>query len=336
MRKLMTRPLVATAIFLLIACGTAIASDAPSAKDHLVVAADGSGDFKTVQAAVDAVPSHNDKRVTIEIKPGTYKERLTIPKDKPMISFIGTDASKTILTFSNTHATPGPNGKELGTSKSASTFVYGDDFQAENVTFENDAGPVGQAVAINLYGDRLVFRKCRFVGWQDTLYTNQKREYYEDCYISGHVDYVFGAATAYFQNCELHCRRQGSITAASTPKDSPYGYVFSHCKITSEAPPASVILGRPWRPYSSVTFLYTEMANCIKPAGWDNWQNPANEKTARYAEYASTGPGAKPGDRVKWAKQLTEAEAKEITVEKVLGGSDHWNPQADASGGASH
>jgi pectin methylesterase-like acyl-CoA thioesterase len=294
---------------------------------EITVAADGSGDFKTVQAAVDAAPEGSNKRIVIHIKPGTYKELIKVPKEKSQIEFLGDDAASTVLTFNNTHTTLNAQGKQMGTSKSASTFIYGPDFLAKNITFENSAGPIGQALAIFINGDRAVFENCRFVGWQDTIKTDQNREYFKDCFIEGHVDFIFGAGTAYFENCEVHCRDKGSITAASTPQESAYGYVFDHCKITSDAPAGSVILGRPWRPYGATIFLNTDMAACIRPAGWDDW-GEVNRKTARYAEFGSTGPGAAADQRAAWTKQLTADDAAKITLQSVLGGKDSWDPEA--------
>ena len=300
---------------------------APSAK-AITVAADGSGDFKTVQGAVDAAPAGASERVVIHIKPGTYKEIIRVPKEKGMIEFLGDDAASTVLTFDNTHNTPGKDGKAMGTSKSASTFIYGPDFFARNITFENSAGPIGQALAIFINGDRAEFLNCRFVGWQDTIKTDQHREYFRGCFIEGHVDFIFGAGTAWFENCEIHCRDKGSITAASTPEESAYGYVFDRCRITSDAPAGSVILGRPWRPFGATIFLNCEMADCIEPRGWDNW-GAANEKTARYSEFGSTGPGGAVEKRAGWTKQLTADEAGKITVKSVLGGTDGWDPEAE-------
>jgi pectinesterase len=294
----------------------------------VTVDAQGGGDFKTVQAAIDSIPEQGTTRTVIHIKPGVYKECVNIPKEKPLIELLGDDPAATVLTYNNTHYTIGPDGKQLGTSGSASTFVYGRDFLARNITFQNTAGPTGQALAINIYADRAVFQNCRFLGWQDTVMTNRNRQYFQDCYIAGHVDYIFGAATAYFKNCELHCLGKGSITAASTPQTATYGYVFDQCKITSESPSASVILGRPWRPYGATIFMYTEIDDCITPAGWKDW-GVANQKTARYAEYKNTGPGAATDQRAAWTRQLSDDEASRITIDSVLGGDDHWNPLAE-------
>jgi pectinesterase len=294
----------------------------------LTVALNGSGDFKTVQDAVDAVAEGGTARTVIHIKPGTYKGIVNVPKTKPFVEFLGDDAATTVLTFNNTHYTKGPDGKDLGTSKSASTFIYGSDFLANNITFENSAGPVGQALAINIYADRAVFQNCRFLGWQDTVMTNRNRQYFQDCYIAGHVDFIFGAASVYFENCEIHCRQKGSITAASTPQASAYGYVFDHCNITSEAPAKSVILGRPWRPYGATVFMYCQIADCITDAGWNDW-GAANQKTARYGEYKNTGPGAATDGREAWTHTLSDDDAAKITVSAVLGGSDQWNPLAE-------
>ncbi|BCM93296.1 pectinesterase A [Abditibacteriota bacterium] len=294
----------------------------------ITVAADGSGDYKTIQGALDAAPTDKNQRFVIHIKPGTYHEKLIVSLDKGPITFQGDDTTTTILTYGDHAKTLGADGKELGTSKSASILIQAPDFRAENITFENSAGPVGQAVAVNVWSDRAVFRKCRFIGWQDTLLVNRNRQYFEDCFISGHVDFIFGASTAWFERCELSCRQSGYITAASTPQDRPYGFVFSNCRITSPelaegSPKVASFLGRPWRPYGSVTFFNTQMSAVVRPEGWNNWSNPDNEKTARYAEYNSTGAGANPEKRVAWSKQLTEAEANLITPETVFG---DWKP----------
>jgi predicted secreted protein/uncharacterized cupin superfamily protein len=197
------------------------------------------------------------------------------------------------------------------------------------VTFENSAGPkAGQAVAVNVWSDQAVFRKCRFLGWQDTLYTNRNRQYFEDCYIDGSVDYIFGGSMAWFERCHLHCKGNGSVTAASTALEQPFGYVFSNCVITAE-PGIKVDLGRPWRDYASVAYLNTVMPPEIQPYGWNNWGNPSKEKTARYAEFGSITPDGKPVDvsqRVPWARQLTGEEAAQHTIQSVLGGTDRENP----------
>ena len=221
----------------------------------------------------------------------------------------------------------GPDGKIIGTFRTASTFIDADDFTAENLTFENSAGPVGQALAIRIEGDRVAFRNCRFLGWQDTILANRGRHYFEDCYIAGHVDFIFGGATAFFERCHIHCLRNGYITAASTPTEQPFGFVFSHCKITGEGPDVKTYLGRPWRAFASVIFLNTEMSDVVRPVGWHNWDKPDREKTSRYAEFKSTGPGAQKEARVSWSRQLSAAEARGITAEKVLRGADGWNPK---------
>ncbi len=302
---------------------------------RVTVAIDGSGDFKTVQGAIHAAPTKKSTSFLVHIKPGIYREKITIPRDKGPIMFLGEDAATTVLTFGDHARTIGPDGEEIGTARSATVTVQADDFMARNITFENSAGPVGQAVAVAVSSDRAIFRKCRFLGWQDTLWVNGNRQYFEDCHIAGHVDFVFGASAAWFERCELYCRLGGAITAASTPREQPFGLVFSNCKITA-APNQerkahhrlTAVLGRPWRPFASVIFLNTEMSDVVAPVGWENWHNPENEKTVRYAEYHSTGPGANPRARVSWSRQLNKVEAKTITVEKVLGG---WDPVSDSA-----
>lgn len=302
----------------------------------LIVAADGSGQYKTVQEAVMAIPSGSPANpVVIHIKPGVYKELIYIQHEKRFFKLVGEDAEKTVLTF-NLHANmTGLDGKPIGTFRTPSTVIDADDVTVENITFENSAGPVGQALAVRVEGDRVVFRNCRFLGWQDTIFINRGRQYFENCYIAGHVDFIFGAATAFFERCHIHCLRDGYITAASTPDNRPYGFVFSHCKITGETPSVKTYLGRPWRDFSSVMFLNTEMSEVVRPVGWNNWNLPEREKTSRYAEFNSAGPGGNMQQRVPWARRLTKAEAEVITLEKVLGGSDKWNPRAQGNDSAS-
>jgi len=298
------------------------------AETELVVAADGSGQFANVQAAINAVPQNTNPTnwCVILIKPGVYKELIYVQREKHFVRLVGEDPGKTVLTYDLHANLPGPDGRPISTFRTPSTVIDADDFVAENLTFQNSAGPKGQALAVRLDGDRLIFRNCRFLGWQDTIFCDRGRHYYEGCYIAGAVDFIFGGATEFYEHCHINCLGNGYITAASTPADHPFGYVFSHCQITGENAEVRTYLGRPWRAYASVTFLNTEMSDIVRPAGWDNWRDPAREKTARYAEFNSTGPGANPPARVKWARQLTGRESEAITVEQVLGDSDHWNP----------
>ncbi len=307
-----------------------LAAWAGAAEQTITVAADGSGQFTSVQAAVDSVPAKNSERVVILIKPGTYKERITVPKNKPFITFRGQDPNTTILTYDWSANTKDPNAedpnKTVGTTGSSSTFIFGHDFVAENVTFENSAGQVGQAVALKSQADRLVFRNCRFLGWQDTLYPNGGRQYFDKCSIEGKVDFIFGAAKAYFEECTLLSKQGGYVTAQSRPElNADSGYVFHKCRLLGDAP---TYLGRPWKAYALVVFDRCWMDSHIRPEGWDNWGKPENEKTAYFAEYQSAGPGAKPTARVSWSHQLTEEEAKAYSRENFLKGKDNWDPAA--------
>jgi len=298
------------------------------AQTNLVVAADGTGQFKTVQEAIMAVPAGSPTRpVIIHIKPGVYKELIYVQREKRFFHLVGDDAEKTVLTQELYASVTGPDGKPIGTFRTPSTTIDAEDFTAENITFENSAGPKGQALAIRIDGDRAVFRNCRFLGWQDTILANRGRHYFEGCYIAGHVDFIFGGATVFFEKCHIHCRRDGYITAASTPENQPFGFVFSNCRITGETPEVKTFLGRPWRIHAGTVFLNTEMSEAVRPEGWNNWKKPEAEKTARYAEFNSRGPGANPPARVPWARQLTRAEADAFTSEKVLSGPDGWDPK---------
>ena len=295
-----------------------------SAQTNLFVAADGSGQFKSVQAAVMAVPSGSSENpVVIHIAPGTYKELIYIQREKSFFKLVGENPTNTILTFNLYAGITSADGQPIGTFKTPSTTVDADDFTAENLTFENTAGNVGQALAIRVDGDRAAFRNCRFLGWQDTILLNRGRQYFENCQIAGAVDFIFGAATAWFEKCQINCLGGGYITAASTPVDQPFGFVFSNCKITGGKAGIKTYLGRPWRIYASTIFLNCEMSDAVRPEGWNDWKKPEAHTTARYAEFNCTGAGANPMNRPDWTKQLTKADAQKITVEKVLGG---WKP----------
>jgi pectinesterase len=307
--------------------GTASPPAPPATGPVIVtVAADGSAQFTTIQAAVMSVPSGSPAApVIIRIKPGTYRELIYIQHEKRYFRLIGEDAATTIISFDLHANMTGLDGKPIGTFRTPTVVVDADDFEAEHLTFENGAGPVGQALALRLDSDRAIFRDCRFLGWQDTLFLNRGRVYFDRCFITGHVDFIFGAAAAYFDDCQIHVRRDGYITAASTQVDQPYGFVFRRARITGE-PGVKTYLGRPWRDYSATIFVDSEMSAVVRPEGWQNWNLPAREKTARYAEAGSRGDGGAPEGRVAWAKRLSASEAKALTPKAVLGGADGWNP----------
>ena len=295
-------------------------------KPDFVVANDGTGSFKTIQEAINAVPDFRNKTTTIFIKKGTYKEKLVLAASKKNVKFIGESLKETILTYDDYNQKKNIFGEEKGTSGSSSFYIYGEGFSAENITFENSSGPVGQAVAVWAGGDKLVFNNCRFLGFQDTLYTYgaNNRQYYYNCYIEGTVDFIFGASTAWFESCTIFCKKAGYITAASTADTTKFGYVFNKCKIIGDAPANSFYLGRPWRPYAKVAYLNCELPELINPQGWNNWSKESNEQTAYYAEYKSRGKGANANNRVAWSHQLTESEYKTYTLENVFGA---WVPQ---------
>jgi pectinesterase len=294
---------------------------------RVVVAQDGSGDFPTIQRAVDHAldnaPAGRD-RLIVEIRPGTYKERVIIPPDMPRVTFFGKDARTTVITAAMSAKEAG------GTFLSATVTVYGAAFEAENITFENTFGQGSQAVALTVYSDRAVFRNCRFLGWQDTLYAAAGRQYYVDSYIAGAVDFIFGNAAAVFDRCEIHSSGPGYLTAQSRSlPDGPQGYVFQHCRLTGEPNLKGIFLGRPWRAYSRVVYLDCWIGDHIRADGWNNWGKAENEKTAWYGEFGSEGPGADAAARVPWAHQMTEAQAEIYRPEAFLRGSDGWNPAAE-------
>ena len=306
-------------------CSVAIRAD----QNPIVVASDGSGQFKTVQSAIDSIPDKNTESRIIVIKPGTYREQVSINQSKTFVTLRGgdTDAGKTILTFNRFAMIDDPKapGRKVQTGDSESVLIQADNFTAENITFENSAGEVGPAVAVRTTGDKQIFRNCGFFGWQDTLFVDGKRTYFEGCSIEGSGDFIFGPATAVFENCHVRSKRGACVTAASTPPETPFGLVFLKCKLTGVN--AKAHLGRPWKEGAATAFIECELGGHLRPEGWTQWRGTDNHKTARYVEYKNTGPGANTSRRPNWTRQLTDAEAKNYTVENILSGKDNWNPR---------
>ncbi|WP_114778760.1 pectinesterase family protein [Botryobacter ruber] len=297
---------------------------ATQAQQKLVVAQDGSGDYTTIHAAIDAVPSFPPERVEVFIKNGTYREKLFIPTWKTNISLVGESKEGTIISWDD-HSGKG----NINTFTSYTMLVRGNDFRAENLTIQNTAGrEAGQAVALHVEADRCVFINCRIIGDQDTLYAGiaDKRQYFLNCYIEGTTDFIFGPATTVFENCTIHCKKNSYITAASTPQEQPYGFVFLNCKVTASDEATKVYLGRPWRPYAKTVFINTRLGKHIRREGWHNWNKPEAEKTAFYAEYKSKGPGAARRARVDWSRQLDKKEVPNYQPAVVLAGDDNWQP----------
>ncbi|RYZ27258.1 MAG: pectin esterase [Chitinophagaceae bacterium] len=296
------------------------------AQKRLVVAKDGTGSFTTVQAALNAVPKKNKKPFIIYIKNGIYKEKLFLDSTKNYVTILGEDKFNTVLTYDDHAGKIDPAGKTINTRTSWSFKVLADDFTAKNITFQNDAGfNAGQAVAVEADGDRAIFRNCRFIGFQDVLFTpkDNSRQYYENCYIEGTTDFIFGAATVWFQQCHIHSKKNSHVTAADTPKEKQFGYVFNDCVLTGDSSLHNVSLGRPWQPYSNVVYMKSYIGQHIKAEGWSAWNNNNNHLTARYAEYKNYGPSANISTRVNWSKQLTDEEAKKYKLQNIFG---DWNP----------
>ena len=291
-------------------------------KADLTVAADGNGAVKTVGEAIARVPENNKKRFVIRIKPGVYNEQINIPASKSYVSLIGESAENTKLTFNISNKVAG------STSAAYAFYVGGHDFSAENIAFENSFGAGSQAVAVLSEADRIIFKNCRFLGFQDTLYAKNGRQYFENCYIEGTVDFIFGQAAAVFENCTIHSKSDGYIAAPMRfAADEPSGYVFSNSKLTGANTDKGVFLARPWRAFGRTVYLNTTMDAHIRAEGWNNWGKAENEKTAYFAEYNSTGAGAKPEARVKWMHQLSKSEAAQFETANFLKGKDGWNPK---------
>ncbi len=278
------------------------------AAQKFIVATDGSGDFRTVQQALDHVPDNNNKPILIQIKPGIYQEQIRVAAGKRHITLRGEDPQKTILTFKLSALQAG------NTRLAFSTLVNGDHFRAENITFENTFGTGSQAVALFVDAERASFENCRFLAWQDTLFVNGSQHHFKNCYIEGHVDFIFGTASAVFEDCTIHSKGQGYVTAHYRLSNGENtGFVFLRCRLTGSDTGNGVYLGRPWRPYARVVFIDCWLGPHIRPEGWDNWRDPAREKTAWFGEYKSKGPGANPKARVAWSRQLTAGDAAEFS-----------------------
>ena len=320
----------------------------------ITIAQDGTGDFGTVAAALDFVESTKMQSAVLFIRKGIYRERLEMRT--PGVTLLGEDAEATVLTGGLYAKMPAEDGLKLGTFRSYSLFIDADDVCFKSLTIENSAGPgslAGQAIALYADGDRLVFEGCRLLGWQDTLFTAplppkeiekngfigpkqyapriNGRHLYKNCFISGDVDFIFGGATAYFEGCEIFCRTrdgeaEGYVTAASTPEGQAYGYVFSGCRFTSDAPEHTFYLGRPWRDNAQTVILNSWLGSHIRPEGWHDWNKPQAHALCFYAEYNNDGPGAALSQRPGWVHRLTPEEALRYAKARVLAGDDGWSP----------
>ncbi|HEY9363193.1 MAG TPA: pectinesterase family protein [Chitinophagaceae bacterium] len=300
----------------------------PVNKYDFIVAKDGSGNFTNIESAIEACKSFPYSRIKIFIKNGVYHEKVTIPSWNTKISLIGENKDSVIITFGDyfKKINKGPNS----TFYTATLLVQGNDFHAENITIENSAGPVGQAIALAVEADRCSFVNCRLIGNQDTLYAagENARQYFNNCYIEGTTDFIFGEATAVFENCIIKSKADSYITAASTPQGVSYGFVFKNCELQAAPGVNKVYLGRPWRKYARTVFINCKMGAFIRSEGWDNWKNTDNEKTVFYAEYKSSGTGANAKQRVPWSHQLISQQVGKYTLENIFSGIKAWNPMS--------
>lgn len=295
----------------------------------VIVARDGSGDFTTIQEAVDAVRDYTPEPVTIKVCNGVYREKLVIPSWKCDITIIGECRDSVTVTWADaagdSTACFGKELKEMGTFRTHTVYVGGNDITLENLTIENASEKQGQRVALHTEGTRITVRNCAVRGHQDTVFTGNGEAYvyFDNCLISGTTDFIFGPATCWFEKCRIISLADSYITAASTPAWKPFGYVFSECCLSAAGGATKVYLGRPWRKAAATAFIRCRLGAHIRAEGWDNWRNPGNEKTARYSEYLCTGEGSRRSGRVSWCRELTPAEAESYTRDNVLGG-DWW------------
>ena len=295
--------------------------------DTLFVARDGTAEFRNIDDAIEVCRAFMDYHKVIFVKKGTYKEKLIFPSWLTNIEICGEDRDQTIITYDDHANIKLPTTeKPMGTFRTYTLKIEGSDITLKNITIENNSARLGQAVALHTEGDRLLFINCRFLGHQDTIYTGVggTRLYFKDCYIEGTTDFIFGPSTAWFENCIIKSKANSYVTAASTPADQAYGYVFNHCKLIADEGIDKVFLGRPWRPYAYTLFMNCELGKHIRLEGWHNWGKKENEQTARYLEYNNTGDGADKTNRVAWSKQLTKKEAQKITPEVVFNQETKW------------
>lgn len=303
--------------------------------DTLVVSRDGTGQFRNISDAIEVCRAFMEYHKVIFVKKGIYKEKLVVPQFLTNIEICGEDRDNTIITWDDhaniladiTPLTAQGDVKKIGTFRTFTLKIEGSHITLKNITIENNAARLGQAVALHTEGDCLTFINCRFLGHQDTVYTGnaKTRLFFNSCYIEGTTDFIFGPSTAWFENCDIFCKANSYITAASTPQDVPYGYIFNKCRITTDANVDKVYLGRPWRDYGYTLFMNCELPRQILPEGWHQWR-PEAVKTARYLEYNNRGDGAATDKRVSWSRQLTKKEAQMITREAVFAIHDTWNP----------
>ena len=289
--------------------------------DTIVVARDGTGEFRTIDEAIEVCRAFMDYHKVIFVKNGTYKEKLIIPSWVQNIEIC-------IITYDDHANIKRPEtGKPMGTFRTYTLKIQGNDITLKNITIENNSARLGQAVALHTEGDRLVFVGCRFIGHQDTVYTGMAgtRLYFKDCYICGTTDFIFGPSTAWFEGCTIESLINSYVTAASTPQDQAFGYVFNNCRLIASGEATKVYLGRPWRDYGYTLFMNCELGAHIRPEGWHHWEKH-REQTARYLEYNNRGAGYQPKQRVSWSRQLTKAEASKITLKTVFNRSDGWEP----------
>lgn len=287
-------------------------------KFEMTVSQDGTGDYVNIQSAIDACKAFPDQRIVIHIRNGVYREKIVVPACNNRISVIGENSEKTIISYGDLFSRI--NRGRNSTFYTYTFLVEADDFFAENLTFENSAGPVGQPVALHVHGNRCVFRNCRILGNQDSLYTDgsYNRQYFKDCYIQGTTDFIFGSATVLFDGCEICSKANSYITAASTTKGKRYGFVFMNCRITAVEGIDKVYLGRPWRDYANVVFINCDLGRHIIPEGWADWAGTERYKTAFFAEYGNTGPGSSVSKRVSWSHQISKKEALKYTIKNIL------------------
>ncbi len=290
-------------------------------QNKIVVAKDGSGNYTSIQEAINSCKQNQKQEQVIFIKEGVYEEKLVLDSAYTHLHFIGENKNNTIISYGD-HV--GMDG--ITTANSYTFIIKADNIKIENLTIKNSAGDVGQALAIYLDGDCCSFKNCRLLGNQDTIYNGgtDSRQYFYKCYIDGTTDFIFGSAAAVYDKCKIHSKKNSYITAANTPEGNKYGLTFLNCKLTANKSTDKVYLGRPWRDYAKTVFIHCKMGSHILPEGWHNWSKPNREQTSFYAEFNNKGKGSNMENRVNWSHSLSKEEAKSYTLSNIFNGNIGW------------
>ncbi|MFT3919271.1 pectinesterase family protein [Cloacibacterium sp.] len=300
-------------LFYLLICANFFSQE----KDTIIVSKNDKGDFTSIQEAINQSKAFPYKRLVIFIKNGIYNEKVKINEWNTNLSIIGEEKDKTIITFDDYFDKI--NKGRNSTFSTSTLSIEANDTVLKNLTIENVSGDIGQAIALSITATRVSVINCKILGNQDTLYlSGEGKQFLKNCYIEGTTDFIFGNATSYFENCKIHSKKDSYITAASTPENAEFGFVFKDCKITAEKKLSKIYLGRPWRIFAKTAFINCNFEANILPEGWHNWDKQVAEKHSYFAEFKNYGKGSSNQKRVKWSYQLSNKEVKKYNKNNIL------------------